>query len=157
MKINGIELSAPKNEVVVIPRDGTDLVIYAQAVLSYEEFDALCPTPSVPEKILSTGEVIKEVTDAEYVAALDVWSDKRWQWMILKSLEVTEGLVWETVVLSDSDTWKNYKDDLTKVFRGSEIARIINLVYAACGLDQTKIDEATKSFLASQAAQLNKE
>ena len=157
MKIQGHELTGPAVEVLVIPRQSGDIVFKAKAVLDYTDFDKLCPLPTAPEILRPGGGKAQDVNDPEYVKALDEWASHKTEWMVLKSLEGTEGLEWETIDYSDPDTWKNYVDEFTKAgFSETEINRLVNTAATACGLNQTKIDEATKRFLAGQAAnQLN--
>ena len=78
--------------------------------------------------------------------------------MILQSLRATDGLEWETVNYSDPTTWYAYKVELEKSgLTTADTSRIMSLVISANGLDQKKIDEATKAFLASQVAQATKQ
>ena len=152
MKINGKKLDGPNIEVVVIPRQSGDLVFKAQAVLDYAECDKLNPRPHAPKKMLPGGVVQENVEDPRYQKALDEWATNKFYWMFIKSLQATEGLEWELVKLDDPKTWKEYKTEMQKAgLSPGEIARIEMCVTDACGLNQAKIDEATKRFLAGQA------
>ena len=158
MKLNGKKIEGPNVEVVVIPRRTGNLVFKAQAVLDYDVFDAICPTPKPRESIKPGGERTLMYNEKDYTVALDKWASKKTEWMILKSLEATESLEWETVDMDDPDTWVNYQDELKAAsLSPMEIARIVNAVTAACGLDQSKIDEATAAFLAGLAEEQEKE
>lgn len=151
MKIHGKSLSGPNIEVVVFPRPSGDVVFKAQAVLEYEEFTKLNPQPEPPKVMRRGGAVSADVTDKKYVEAHNAWAESRTHYMILKSLEATEGLEWETVVMADPETWPLYQQELTDAgFTAPDIARIVNCVVDACGLNQKKIDEATARFLAGQ-------
>lgn len=150
MKINGVTISGPTPEVIVIPKNGKELVIKAMPILDYEEFNGICPVPKPPEVIKKGGEKFKDYDDKKYNEALTDWAERKNAWMIIKSLAVTDGIEWDTVDISKPETWKNYLDDLKSVFTEIEISLIIDLVHIACGLNQTKIDEATKRFLAGQ-------
>lgn len=150
MKLKGQTLTDPPTLTLVLPREsGPDLVFKACAVMSYDEFDALCPTPQAPEKLVPGGETVKLIKDPDYLKALDVWSERRTAWTFLKSLEATDGLEWETIKMDDPDSWMNYQEEITTSgIAPSEQNRILQIVLSANALDQEKIDEATKRFLA---------
>jgi len=150
MKINGKIIEGPKPEVIVIPKGGEEFVFQALPVLSYEDFEKLCPTPLPPKILRPGGEESQDVNDKDFLASLDDWSKKKVAWMFLISLQATEGLEWETIDMSDPATWNNYNTELGKSFTDSEINLIFTLVTSACGLNQDKIDEATKRFLAGR-------
>ena len=157
MKINGKKIQRPAFEVIVIPRRDGDLIIKAQAVLNYYEFDKLCPPPVPPVVIRPNGtdepSKIIDVNNTKYLTELNIWSRKKIDWMILKSLSITDEMVFETVDPSNSDTWKNVHSELIEAgFSAMELNKIMDTIMVACGLNQDKIDEATKNFLASLAA-----
>ena len=155
MKIHGKKISGPNIEVVVFPRNDGDIVFKAQAVLDYTEFDKLNPMPEAPTIMRRGGVLSKDTTDAKYIAAIDAWSESRTHFMVLKSLEATPGLEWETVKMPVPDTWNLYQQELNDSgFSPAEMARIVNCVVDACGLNQKKIDEATERFLAGQGQDL---
>ncbi len=152
MKIKGKKLDGPNIEVVVIPRQSGDLVFKAKAVLDYSDHDKINPQPKPAKRLLPGGLVQENVEDEKYQAAFEEWAVAKCHWMFIKSLEATEGLEWETVKLDDPKTWKEYRDEMqTAGLSPGEIARIEMCVTDACGLNQSKIDEATKRFLAGQA------
>jgi len=153
MLINNKKITGPSEEVVVIPRRDGNLVFKAKAVLKYDDFEKLCPRPEPPTIMRPGGEKAADPTDKKYLEQLNNWASNKTLYMILTSLSVTENLKWETVDMSKPDTWKNYDDELrSSGFSEAEIARIFGIVVAANGLDQTKIDQATASFLAGQQA-----
>ena len=152
MKLNGKRLSGPNIEFVVIPRQDGDLVFKAKAVLDYEDCDKLNPMPQPPKALIPGGLVQENVEDPKYLEAVNDWATRKFHWMFLKALEETENLEWETVDLSKPETWINYKKEMHEAgLSPSEIARVEICVSDACGLNQAKIDEATKRFLAGQA------
>ena len=155
MKINGKIIEGPKPEVIVIPKGADEYVFKAMPILDYEDFDKLCPVPLPPEKVLKGGEVQHDTNDKEYTTKLTEWAVKKNAWMTITSLSATEGLEWETVDLSDPETWSGYIKELGKSFTDSECNLIYSLVLTACGLNQEKIDEATKRFLAGQGQELS--
>lgn len=151
MKIQGVAVEV-KNEVVVIPLGGRDCVFEAKPILDYEAFYVRFPRPEPPLMKKPGGGPDKVLeTDPKYVEALNEWAELKTSWMVIKSLEATEGLAWDTVDHDKSETWGNYVKDLeTSGFSEYAIALIIGIVMIACGLNQSKIDEATKSFLAAR-------
>ncbi len=154
MKIHGKKLSGPNIEVIAIPRQSGDLIFKAQAVLDYEDFDSLNPVPKPPQIMRPGGVTAFDVEDKTYKKALRVWSLSKTDFMVLKSLAATPGLEWEDVNMSDPKTWENYRTEMQESgLSPAEVARIVDGVASACGLNQEKIDEATKRFLALEAAQ----
>ncbi len=152
MKIHGKKLDGPSIEVVVIPRQSGDLVFKAKAVLNYEDHDKLNPMPQPPKALMPGGIVQENVEDPRYKKAMNDWANRKFFWMLLMSLEATEGLEFETVKKDDPKTWENYKTEMREAgLSPGEVSRIEICVSDACGLNQAKIDEATKRFLAGQA------
>lgn len=152
MKILGKKIIGANIEVVVIPRPEGNLVFKAQAVLDYEPFEKMNPLPQAPEIVRPGGVRSRDVEDKGYNEKLNQWAQQKTHWMVLKSLEATSGLEWETVNLSEPSSWVNYQQEMVDSgLAPAEIARIIDCVTIACGLNQKKIDEATQRFLAGQA------
>jgi hypothetical protein len=152
MKLNGKALSGPAVEIVVIPRQDGDLVFKAQAVLDYDDHDKINPQPKPPVVIRPGGVESVDMEDKKYNEKLDTWARQKFYWMFLKSLAATDGLEWETVDMSDPLTWELYKEEMqTGGLAPAEVQRIELCVTNACGLNQSKIDEATNRFLAGQA------
>lgn len=157
MKLNGRKLDKPQIEVCVIPRREEDLVFKAQPVLDFEPFNKLCPMPTPPSITRPGGVTSQDVEDPDYKKQLDTWAENRTDWMIVQSLSATEGLEWETVNLSDPSTWKNFRVEFEKSgLTAIEVNAVISIVIDACGLNNKKIEEATKRFLAGQLALLAK-
>lgn len=125
----------------------------ARAVLDFDDFDNIDPAPDPPEVIRPGNVRSLDVEDKKYLKAMDDWGTRRTNWMILKSLEATDGLEWETINMSDPNTWDNFRKELKECgFTLGEVGRLILAVTEVCGLNQDKIDEATARFLAEQAA-----
>lgn len=151
MKIAGRKLEGPNIETVVIPRQDGDIVFKCQAVLSYDDFEKLCPMPTPPEVLKPGGVQSFNTEDPKYVEAVQKYSEQRTSYMVLQSLSATEGLEWGTVKMDDPSTWDNYTDEMAKAgLSDAECARIIHTVTSANGLNQKRIDEATERFLAAQ-------
>jgi hypothetical protein len=150
MKISGQPISRPKDEFIVIPRDGQNVIFKAQAVLDYTEFEKLCPEPVAPTKHYPDGHEEVNLSDAKYLKARDSWATKRSSWLIIESLRITEGLEWDTVSYSDPETWGNYRKELEMTFATGEINAIIGTVMMANSLNDSRFEEAKKLFLATQ-------
>lgn len=152
MKINGKNIPKRGIEVAVFPRKEGDIVFKAKPVDSFDDFEKLCPRPLPPKKLFPGGQMVEDVESADFKKALYVYAEKRSNWMIMQSLSATEGLEWETVNMSDSETWKNYIKELEDIGLSTvEMNMLFTIIQTACGLTQDKIDEATDRFLAGQA------
>jgi hypothetical protein len=152
MKVNGITVKPPEAKVIVIPHNNQDLVFKAQYVDNYDEFDEICPRPT-PYKIKgASGSETTDLKDPEYLSELHTWASRRTKWMFIKSLEATDRLEWSYVDPKDPETWDKFDKEFQDVgFSEPIIESIKMLCIDACGLSQSRIDEATERFLAGQA------
>lgn len=153
MKIGKQELG-PQIRVLVIPRQTGNIIFKAKAVLDYKAFDALIKMP-VPPTVTMKGETEAKPNfkDSKYMEDLNKYVELKRDWMFIESLSITPDLVWEKIKLTDPASWKLWTEELMEAgFTPSEVNRIVGLIIDANGMDQTLIDEATKSFLAGQAA-----
>ena len=154
MKINGKEIVKQGIETIVFPRRGNDLVFKAKPVTDFTSFDKLCPRPKAPTKVIPGPQTIEDVESPVYKQELQTWAEKRTAWMLKESLSATEGLTWDTINPSDSNTWMNFNTELLDSgLSGIELTKLYDIIMIACGLNQDKIEEATNRFLAGQAAQ----
>jgi len=150
MKLGGKTISGLNIETIVLPRgDDNQLVFHAQAVLSYAKFEEMFPPPK-PRLMKKPGGVqFQNFEDPTYLKDLASWSEKRYQWLILKSLEASEGLEWDTVKMDDPETWGNYEQDLRSAgLTDIEVGRLVTGVMTANALNEEKIEAAKKRFLA---------
>lgn len=160
MKIKGREIKGPNIEIIVIPRLGpdgesSDIVFRAQAVLDFDDFDKLCPRPKAPQMLKRGHGMIENPEDPRYKSELKEWGEKRINWIIITSLRATEGLEWDQVKYDNPSTWRLYDKELRDSGFGQyEIQRIITGVWSANSLDEDKVDQARKRFLAGQEAEL---
>jgi len=150
MKFHGEKLECPNIAVLVLPRGDGEVVFKAQAVLDYDEFDKLCLEPKAPVRVVrNRREVVAD--DPTYVAAVNMHNERRMAWIILKSLQATDGLEWETVDMLKPDTWPNYVTELQESkFSIIEINKIVGLALQANALDEAKLEAARQAFLAGQ-------
>lgn len=153
MKIGGIEVNGPAEEVLVLPRSNGDIVFKARAVLDMSEFHELCPPPVPPKMITRDG--TKENTDAPAYRQENLrHANLRFAYIAIKSLEPSE-IEWTTIDPDKPQTWLNWENELREAgFSGVEIQRITVLVMQANALDENKLKMARETFLRGQAAQL---
>lgn len=148
MKLGGKKLSA--NVVIIpIPR-GTDEahIFKAQAVLDMQAFDAVCPMPKAPKKLIKGQGLSEDRNNPVYKAALADYAKNRLAWMVLESLKATPDLEWETVNPDDPSTWMNYEKELREGgFSEMEMVRLVQGVMDANCLNEELINEARKRFL----------
>jgi len=151
MKMNGQAFEGPNEAILVLPRNGQDLVFKARAVLDYSEFDTLCPSPK-PKKIKTPqGEEKSLFTEPTYLQAIDHWGKQKMAYTVIKSLVATIWLEWEKVKLDDPTTWLSYQQEFRDAFFSErEINRIVNCCWEANSIDEDKLQEARARFLASQ-------
>ena len=135
MKIHGKKIQTLNTEVVVIPRsNGEEYVFRAQAVLDFSEFEELAPPPK--PKIRTYPDGRKEASpDDNFKDRLEEWQILRLHWMVLKSLEATDGLEWESVDMTKPDTFENYEKELVSAgFTHAEVNMIVKVVTEANSL-----------------------
>lgn len=149
MKIKGKKIEGPNVEIIPIPRAMSDDIIFmAQAVLDMDPFEKMCPTPIPPMKRLASGETIPNLQDEAYLKSLQNLATKRLAWMVLTSLQATEGLEWEIVDISDHTTWENFREELRQSgFSDIEINRIVAGCINVNALNDDKIEAARERFL----------
>jgi len=151
MEINGYEFKCPNVEVIPFIRNGEEFFLRAQAVLDYSEFEKLCPSPKPPEVIRPGGDKSIDINDKTYLEKVNKHSTLKYNWMCLKSLEATDGLKWKTIDMGKPETWDKFEEELkASFFTESEIFRIVAAISQAQGLNDIKIQEALKHFLAGQ-------
>jgi hypothetical protein len=152
MKLNGTKLQGKNFEIIAIPRgDGADIIFKAEAIMSFDEFDEKCPPPKPPMKVLKGGQKEYDWEDSNYRNAFAVYNKRRTGWMILKSLEATEGLEWEMLKPDEPRSWVNWYEELQNSgFSAAEIDRIqVGIMNANC-LNELKIEQARQNFLRGQ-------
>lgn len=156
MKIQGKKIEGHNIEICPIPRPDGDIIFRCQAVINMDDFEKICPLPVAPFKVLKGGKRAEDLENPRYKAQIIEYNKKRTAYMIIKSLEATEGLEWETVDLSDSSTWDNYKKEFEESgFSEIEVMRIINAVMSANCLNETVIEEAKQRFFLIQQEKEN--
>jgi len=155
MKIGGVEVEGPAEEVLVLPRlEGENIVIRARAVLDMDEFEALCPTP-VPPGIRTKEGFKPNEKDETYRQRVAQHGELRFAYMVLKSLEPSE-IEWEKVNIDTPATWVDWQDELKEAgVSSTEVNRIIVCVMQANALDEAKLKEAREVFLHGPVQELD--
>jgi len=154
MKLNGAQVDARYIETVVIPRGDAQYIFKARPLTAEDDlfFEKACPAPEPPMFQVPGKAVEADLTNAAYLLEKKDWTNARTEYLFFRSLQATEDLEWETVLEADPSTWGNIEAELLAAgFLQPEVIRIFNIVVEANGLDQSKIEKATKSFLATQA------
>ncbi len=155
MKLHGQVVQAHFVVTTVIPRQGAASYIFKAQPLTAEQHDFFkkcCPEPE-PTMAIFPGEKTQRAipNDTGYIKAHTAWLNLKSEYMFIASLDATEGLEWETVILDRPGTWKYAPEELlTSGFLDGEIAQLFRSVSEANGLDAKKIELATKDFLATQ-------
>jgi hypothetical protein len=153
MRIGGVLVEGPAQEILILPRGEQVLVIRAQAV-NLDEFDALCPEPKPPGKLTKDG-WIPNLLDESYQQIIANHNEKRIAYLVVKSLEPSD-IEWEKVQIGNPRTWTDYVQDFKAAgLTTIEINRIVQCVMQANSLDEAKLEQARKSFLAGQVQALN--
>lgn len=147
MRIGGVEVNGPAEEVLVLPRlEGANIVFRARAVLDMEDFEALCPVPKPPGIRTKEGWKPNE-NDETYRQRVAQHGEQRFAYMVIKSLEPSD-IEWDDVNVDDPSTWLNWSEELKKAgISSTEINRIIVCVMQANALDEAKLKEARELFL----------
>lgn len=150
MKIFGRKIQGPNIEYIVIPRVDGDIVLKAEAVLSMKDFEEKVPLPKPPTVVLPGGATKADLSDPAYTSAIQQRNRIRYGYILTQSLKPTEGLEWETIQEDKPETLVNWEQELKDSgFSNPEINMIMEGVAAANGINQEKLDEARKRFLAS--------
>lgn len=152
MKIGGVEINGPCEEVLVLPRPTSeDIVFRAVAVADLSEFEELCPKPQVPKRIVKGG-TEDNVDNPGYIQAVQQWGERRFDFICLRSLE-TSDIEWDTVDLSKPSTWSKWQKELQDAgLSTTEVNRVVACVLSANSLDEHKLREARESFLRGQGS-----
>lgn len=155
MKILGLDVQLPTNEIIPIIRGGQEIIFQASCVISFDEFDAVCKEP-VPRTEFKPGSAqgTPKLNAPEYLKEVDEYNQKRIDWLCCKSLLATEGLTWEKVDFSNPDTFALFKKELQEAgFNDYHIGQLVRGVSIANGINTDRIEEARKRFLVTGQVQ----
>ncbi len=155
MKYKGKKLEGINTDVLVLPRSGqgNNIVIKAQAVKDYKDFDKLVSMPEPPIRTHKGGVKERLVNDPEFLVKLQEYAHLKNQWSVLISLADSD-IEWETVDMTKPSTWKNWEAELRSAgFIEAEIIRIMNLYASVNCLDDGILAQAKEDFLAEALQQ----
>lgn len=148
MKIGGVPVTKCE-EVLVLPRLTGDLVFKASAVESMEFFNEVCPKPKAPVRTMAGGRKEEHLSDA-FIGSLEKWSEQRYAYICVKSLEPSE-IEWDNVDIKKPSTWSGWSDELLAAGMSDvEVNRVQSLVLDANSLNESKLKEAREAFLRGQ-------
>jgi hypothetical protein len=150
MKLHGEILELTNIRIVPIIRENKTIFLKVAPISSFEDFLKVCPMPVPPTRDLPGKGPTPFLEAKEYKAQMAARNAQMLEYMIIKSLDATDGLTWDTVDLSNPDTYKNYDAELRAAgFTQIEITRIVSAVMGVNSLDEEAIDRARESFLAT--------
>ena len=135
--------------VLPIPHKDQIIPFRAKAISSFDEFHKLCPEPNAPSVLTKDGKK-QNFDDPSYKDMVATYMSRRAAWMVVESLQDIE---WETVDPDQPGTWIKWEEDLRNAgFSQVVINRIASHVLEVNALDESKLEEARKSFALGQAA-----
>jgi hypothetical protein len=153
MKFKGRKVEGANYEWAVFPRPDGPIAFCARAVLDYKPFEDMVPLPRAPKIMVVGGAKKDDVDDQHYKAAISRHGNLRYAYLVVWSLKDSPGLEWETVRLTDPDSWLNWERELREAgFTSNEINILQMAIANANGLNSAKIEEARASFLLSEAS-----
>lgn len=152
LRIGSMIVDGPAEEVLVLPRLQGDIVIRTRAVTDMKPFEAMCPEPNPPKKLVKGGFQIDK-DNLGYLDAVAKHGDLRFAYICVKSLEPSD-IEWAGVSLEQPSTWKEWSQELSDAGMSSvEVNRILLAVMAANSLDETKLKQARDSFVLGMQVQ----
>lgn len=146
MKVNGVPVTAPPEEILVLPRPDGDLVFRAKALPNWDEFHKLCKEPE-PPKIKTKDGVQEDFNDPNYKSAYVGYCSKQNAYLVIKSLEPSN-IEWDKVDPTNPNTWSNWLEEMQAAgLTAKEGERIVQLCWDANCLNEAKLEAARKAFL----------
>lgn len=150
MRIGGVKIEGPNEEILVLPRLGEDIVIRAQAVSDMDAFNVLVPEPKPPGKLTKNGWE-PTLKDETYQEKLKRYGEQRFAYMVITSL-IPSRIEWGEVDLDSPKTWRSWEQELKDAGLSTvEVDRITVCVMRANALDENKLKEARELFLLGMA------
>jgi hypothetical protein len=155
MRIGGVKIEGPNEEILVLPRLGEDIVIRAMAVSDMSEFHALVPEPKPPGKLTKNGWE-PTLKDETFKQRMIKYGEQRYAYMVIKSLAPSK-IEWERVDSDNPKTWALWEEELREAGLSTvEVDRISVCVMRANALDENKLKEARELFLHGMAEEQRK-
>lgn len=146
MKIGGVEVTKPSEELMVFPRDGGDLVFRAQAIEDMDVFEKLCPEPIAPGVRTKDG-FVKNEKDPAYQEMVEHRQNQQLAFIVIKTLKPS-AIEWQEVSEDNPSTWLKWRDELHAAGMTSiETNRLVNLVLEANCITEKRMKEAREHFV----------
>lgn len=149
--MNGVTVERMKPITVVINRGKGEepLVAVCKPIISYEAFNKIFPLPLPPEVMLKGGTRELNTKDPEYLARITEYSEAKVFYLFLES--VRGSIEWDTVKDADPTTWKNCEQEMKESgLSAKEIEMVFDGVFEANAMNEEKMEQARKSFLAGR-------
>lgn len=147
MKLKGKTINPPKSVPIPVIREDGDIILLAAPLMDYKEFDSLCPEPKAPLLYGPNRRPVQLTDSPEYRQSMERHSEMRTAYTIVKSLQATPDLTWETVDITNPDTWLNYKAEMATHFTVHEVGDIISSVLQANMPSEERREEALRNFM----------
>ena len=149
MRIIGKDLKQVVVDVVVFFRGEDQINFKIQSVHVGDEFDKLCLRPEPKTVTKKDGTTFSDTKDKKYQDDFLDWAKKRHDYMIIKSLSCNDDLEWDLVKMHDPSTWCMWLPEMEESgLTTAEINYLIDKIMSINSLNEDKMEEARKSFLA---------
>lgn len=144
------DLANPNEDILVLPRKNSQIVITARAFKSLEEFEENVPKPT-PQKVFQKGKGwLPNLKDKTYMDQMTKYGKLRVAYYVVKSLEPSD-IQWTTLDPVDLTTWDRWEEDfLNAGFNQHECNLILGLCLAVNNLDERKLEQARELFALGQ-------
>lgn len=151
MKVNGIAGIKPRVVELYLPIAGDkDVQFRFRALNDADDFSKVMPEPQPPQRLMKGGELFFNHDDDSYKASYKQYAGMRMDWMILKSMDPTDQLEFETVDMAKPETWQNWKTEFTAAFGQNATNRVYACYSDANSLSEQALTQARERFLASR-------
>lgn len=151
MKIGGVPITPPEDEMIILQRGDKFLVFKFRALDGREEFEKLCPEPQVPGGFDAKGNWVPDEANADYKKQSALHYSKWMAYLVIASLAPSE-IEWATVKLEDHRTWLGWDKDLRKAgITQPEINAIWSKAVDVNTLTEDRLEKARKAFQLGQA------
>lgn len=146
LRIGNTVVDGPAEEVLILPRLQGDIIIRTRAVTDMKPFEAMCPEPSAPKKLVKGGFEI-DYNNPGFIAASTKHGELRFAYICVKSLEPSE-IDWARVSPDSPNSWLEWPKELEEAgLSNVEVNRILLAVMSANSLDENKLKAARDSFV----------
>lgn len=149
------ELAALNEDVLVLPRKKTQIVLTARALADMDLFEKLVPEPK-PKRVFKKGTGwVADLEDTTYMDQMKQYGEMRVAYFVVMSLEPSE-IEWDSVDVNKPATWGQWEDDFKGCgFTQHECNLILGLCFRVNQLDERKLEQARQLFVLGQEAAAN--